>query len=105
MNGLLAGALLLGVLILRDRKFAKPERRWAWQLLWPLSVISLYWLVHAEPRFVAPFFVLLWFAVYGVLMARVAATPRKVILASVAATVLIPSLFMACITFRSLIEE
>ena len=105
MNGLLAGALLLGVLMLRDRKFAKPERRWTWQLLWPLSVISLYWLVHAEPRFVAPFFVLLWLAVYGVLMARVAATPRKVILASVAATVLIPSLLMVGIVFRSLFDE
>jgi hypothetical protein len=95
MNGLLAGALLLFVLLLRDRKFAKPDRRWAWQLTWPLSVISLYWLVHAEPRFVAPFCVLFWVALYGVLMARVAATPRKVILASVAATVLIPSLIVA----------
>ena len=105
MDGLLDGALLLGVLMFRDLKFAKPERRWAWQLVWPLSVILLYWLVHAEPRFVAPFFVLLWLAVYGVLMARVAATPRKVIIASVAATVLIPSLLMACIVFRSLFDE
>jgi hypothetical protein len=95
MNALLAGAFLLGVLVLRDRKFAKPERRWAWQLVWPLSVVSLYWLVFIDPRYVAPFCVLLWLAVYGVLIPRVAATPRKVILAAVIGTMLIPSLVVA----------
>ncbi len=101
MNGLLAGVLLLGVLALRDRKFPKSERRWAWQLVWPLSVISLYWVVHAEPRFVAPFFVVFWLAAYGILLARVAETPRKVILFAVIATMLIPSLLVAGTIARS----
>ena len=100
MNALLAGAFLLGVLVLRDRKFSKPESRWAWQLAWPLSVVSLYWLVFLDPRYVAPFFVLCWMAVYGILMSRVAATPRKVILAAVIATMLIPSLVVACTIAR-----
>ena len=100
MNGLMAGAFLLGVLILRDRKFAKPERRWAWQLLWPFSVGCLYWLVCAEPRYVAAFFIFFWMALYGVMMIRAAATPRKVILATVIATMLIPSIVVAIARFR-----
>ena len=95
MNALLAGAFLLAVLVLRDRKFAKPERRWAWQLAWPLSVISVYWLVFIDPRYVAPFCVVFWLAVYGILMSRVAATPRKVIVAAVIAIMLIPSMVVA----------
>ena len=95
MNALLAGALLLCALALRDGKFAQPDRRWAWQLVWPLAVFCLYWLVYVETRYVAPFFVLFWLAVYGILMPRVAPTPRKVILASVVAIMLIPSLLVA----------
>jgi hypothetical protein len=95
MNALLAGAFLLGVLALRDRKFAKPDRHWAWQLAWPLSVVALYWLVYIDTRYVAPFCVVFWLAVYGILMPCVAATPRKVILLTVSATMLIPSLVVA----------
>ena len=102
MNALLAGALLLAVLALRDRNFALPERRWSWQLIWPLSVAALYALVYIETRYVAPFCILLWLAVYGILMPRVAATPRKVILASVIATMLIPSLLVAGTIARSI---
>src|SRR5258707_974090 len=95
MNALLAGAFLLGVLAFRDRKFAKPDRHWAWQLAWPLSVVALYWLVYIDTRYVAPFCVVFWLAVYGILMPFVAATPRKVILLTVIATMLIPSLVVA----------
>jgi hypothetical protein len=105
MNALLAGAMLFGVLVLRDRKFATPERRWAWQLVWPLSVVALYWLVYIDTRYVAPFCVLFWLAVYGVLMPRVDATPRKVILAAVIATMLIPSMLVAGTSARSIFEK
>ena len=105
MNALMAGAFLLGVLVLRDRRFAKPERRWVWQLVWPLSVVALYWLVYIDTRYVAPFCVVFWMAVYGLLMPRVAATPRKVILAAVIATMLIPSLLVAGAGARSMFAE
>ena len=105
MNALMAGAFLLGVLVLRDRKFGKLELRWVWQLVWPLSVVAMYWLVYIDTRYVAPFCVLFWLAVYGVLAPRVAATPRKVILAAVIATMLIPSLLVGTVIARSLFVE
>jgi hypothetical protein len=105
MNALVAGAVLLGVLVLRDRKFAKPDRHWVWQLVWPLSVVALYWLVYVDGRYVAAFFVVFWLAVYGILIPRVAATPRKVILATVIVTMWIPSLLAAATIARFKLAE
>jgi hypothetical protein len=87
---LFAGALVLGILAVREKRFSRFSWRPYWLLIWPLAALLMYALIHVESRYVAVFFVLLWLAVYGALMARVNRLAAIAICATVAVTMMIP---------------
>jgi hypothetical protein len=110
MNGLTAGAFLLAVLALRDRRPRSPDGAGApghrrWLILWPLSALAIYGVIHVEPRLVAPFFVLLWLALYALLAPRVATAGLRIVLASVAGVTLLPSLVVSAVSARTSLAD
>lgn len=93
MAVLFSGALILFIAIIRGRHVLDPQPREVWQLIWPLTAMFMYGLVHVETRFLGAFFVLLWLAIYGGLMSRLNGMNTRVALAvcsTVACTVMIP---------------
>jgi len=86
----IAGAIVLGVLALRDGSGLMLPRRLWWQLAWPLAAGLMYALVHVEARFLAAFMVLLWLAIYGALMLQVDRRIAGAICATVLLTVMVP---------------
>jgi hypothetical protein len=68
--GLVTSGLSIGLLVLRRGGRSEPQPDAWWMIAWPLAACCLYGLVHAEGRFLAPFLVLLWLALYGRFLAR-----------------------------------
>jgi hypothetical protein len=91
---LLAGALVLFLLAARNGGFSRAGSsnvpRAAWLLLWPLTAMLLYALVHVEIRYIAAFCVLLWLAVYSDLVARLDRQAAVAVCATVVAAMMIP---------------
>jgi hypothetical protein len=82
--GFVVGAIVLCAVIIRKRLYSVTPRISWWQLAWPLVACSMYALVYVEPRYLGPFLVLFWMAVYRALMFRV----NRGIAAAVCGTVL-----------------
>ena len=90
MKVVILGSLVLLILATR-RKVAPIERRSRfWLVAWPLAVCSMLALVRVENRYLAPFLVLFWLAVYRTLMLRVNVRTRATILAGVLSMLLVP---------------
>lgn len=90
----ISGAIVLFLLSLNEKVYpAVPRVSW-WQLAWPLAACSMYALVHVESRYVGPFFVLFWLAVYRVLMFR----GNRQVAVAVCATVLVAA--MVSVTYN-----
>lgn len=86
---LFAGALLLLIYAVRQKRFATPDRDFRWLLTWPITACVMYAVVHAESRFLGAFFVLFWLQLYRVLWRSVADVVRAVVLGTVTCTLLI----------------
>ncbi len=88
----LGGAIVLFLLAARKPGFPDFLRA-SWLVTWPLTALLMYSFVHVERRYIAVFFVILWLAIYGALMARVHKQAVVAVCAAVAAAMMIP--FMA----------
>jgi len=89
--GLFAGVLMLCISI-RNRKIRRaPDGNSRWLVPWVLGALSMYAVVHVEPRYVAAYFVLFWLAVYNFLWQRVTAGARIAVLLTVLLTLFVPS--------------
>lgn len=89
-GALFAGIFVLGVLIYRQTGKLQISRNVWWQLGWSLSACSLYALVAVEPRYVAPFLILSWMAIYGTLILSVQRATATAICATVLLSLAIP---------------
>jgi hypothetical protein len=87
--GFLAGAIVLCFLSFQEKPLLAPRVSW-WQLVWPLAACSMYGLVHVEERYVGPFLVLFWMAIYRALMFRVNKRVSLALCAAVLLTVMLP---------------
>jgi hypothetical protein len=81
----ISGAIVLFVLSRREKLPPAALRVSWWQLAWPFAACSMFALVHVESRYVSPFLVLFWLAIYRVLLFRV----NKQVTVAVCATVLL----------------
>jgi len=94
LSPLLAGIAVLCAFACRRRLRVDLSR--SWLMLWPLAAFSMFSLVTIEARYIAPFVVLFWIAVYdafspGMLAAVPAA--HHAVLGVVAVCILLPQLF------------
>ena len=89
MASLFAGALLLLIYAAQQKIPAAPEPAFLWLLMWPIATCFMYGAIHAEGRYLAPFLVLFWLALYGLLSRKVANNVRVVVLRFVLCTLLI----------------
>ena len=87
---LFGGAFVLCLLAAREKRFSHFSLRASWLVIWPLAALLMYALIHVESRYVAAFFVLLWLACYGALLARVNRPAAMAVCATVAGTMMIP---------------
>ena len=90
MSPLILGSLLLCILTAFRRVSGAPSRGWLWQIAWPLSLGAIYGVVLVVDRYLAPFLVLFWLAIYSHLMFRVSVLARATILVGVLAMLLVP---------------
>ena len=97
--GFFSGAVVLCILIAREKRLSYLPLRQSWLVTWPLTAMSMYAFVHIESRFIGAFFVLLWLGIYGSLMFRLNRRVAVAICATVAGTVMIP--FMLDLTATS----
>ena len=65
-----AGAIVLILWCLYEKRLPSLPRDAWWQLAWPVAACSMYALVHVDHRYISPFLVLFWVTVYGVLTLR-----------------------------------
>lgn len=86
----LSGAIVLLVLIVREKAHPISIRRFWWQLGWPLAVGLIYALVHVEYRFLGAFLIIFWLGIYGALISRLNKRVAAPVLATVICTVMIP---------------
>ena len=84
-----SGAVVLCILIAFEKRFSNLPLRESWLLIWPLTAMSMYALVHVESRYVAGFSVLLWLTIYGTLMFRLTTRVAAAVCATVAGTAMI----------------
>jgi hypothetical protein len=88
MTAFVAGALVLWMLSLhRETLLARAANMW-WQVAWSVAACFIYVLVHIDFRFVAPFLVLFWLAIYRILLMRSNWRDVAIILATVLCTVM-----------------
>jgi len=88
-TGFLVGAIILCILAPRKAGFSNVLRA-SWLVTWPLTALLMYAFVHVERRYTAVFFVILWLAIYGALMARMNRQAAVAVCATVAGTMMIP---------------
>ena len=96
----LSGAVILCILILRDKLHLTAPRTFFWQLGWPVAAFAMYAAVHVERRFLGAFFVLMWLAIYQTLMFRANRLVAMAVCATVLCAVMIP--FTIDLAMRSL---
>lgn len=89
--GLLAGVLVLCISVRSWKILRASDRNSSWLILWALSALMMYAVVHVEPRYVGGYFVLFWLAVYRLLWDRAKAGARIAVLATVLSTLFVPS--------------
>jgi hypothetical protein len=94
MPAIVIGAIVLLALSNRATLF-EALRKSTWLLLWPVLACSAYALIHVEPRFIAPFALLFWLSIYGVLIFRVPGRTRMIILVPVLALAMLFTVVVA----------
>lgn len=65
------GAAVLSFVAACRKRFPNVTLREFWLLAWPVAAMLMYALVHLETRYIAPFLVLLWLAIYSAVFSRV----------------------------------
>lgn len=102
---LLAGVIVLWGVIVLQKGRPGVDRRWWWQVAWPLAACLMYSLVFVTVRYVAVFFVLLFLAVYRGLATRVTRGAAGPVLATVACASALAALGAAQPTLLSAVRD
>ena len=92
---LLAGLCVLCLLAGRRRLRAGLSD--SWLILWPLIAFGMYSLVHLEARYIAPFVVLFWFAIYDAASPGRLRLAQRAVFAVIALCICLPLLKQAAV--------